>query len=220
MNKQDILNAFMFRHACKDFDTSRKINDDDFDYILELGRLSPSSFGFEPWQFLVVQNPDLREKLKEHTWGGQDQIPHGSHLVVFLARKASTLRYDKPYLRHIMADVQGFQKADVDMRTQFVENFQKNDFKLLENEQDLFHWASRQVYIALGNMMSGAAMIGIDSCPMEGFSREQIDRVLAEEFNMDTDEFGVAVMCAFGYRVKEPRDKTRRPAGEVVTWYR
>ncbi len=219
MNKQDVLNAFQFRHACKDFDTSRKIRDEDFEYILELGRLSPSSFGFEPWLFLVVQSPELRERLKEHTWGGQEQIPHSSHMVVFLARKAGTLRYDKNYPKYIMTEVQHLPEDAIELRGQFVERFQKNDFKLLEKENGLFDWACRQIYIALGNMMSGAAMIGIDSCPMEGFNQDKVNAVLAEDFGIDTDEFGVAVMCAFGYRVAEPRQKTRQPLDKVVRWY-
>jgi nitroreductase len=74
LNKQEIIEAYWFRHACKEFDSAQKISAEDFDFILETGRLSPSSFGLEPWKFLVVQNLELREKLREHAWGGQKTI--------------------------------------------------------------------------------------------------------------------------------------------------
>ena len=74
--KESIIEAFNYRHACKEFNPEKKISDQDFNFILETGRLSPSSFGFEPWKFLVVQNQNLREKIKEHAWGGKKQIQH------------------------------------------------------------------------------------------------------------------------------------------------
>lgn len=73
--KEDILAAYAFRHATKEFDSSRKISSGDFTFILETGRLSPSSFGFEPWKFVVVQNPELREKLRANAWGRRSSCP-------------------------------------------------------------------------------------------------------------------------------------------------
>jgi nitroreductase len=69
MKKQEIIEAFQFRHATKKFDPNKRISDDDFKTILEAGRLSPSSVGYEPWKFVVVQNKELREKLREVSWG-------------------------------------------------------------------------------------------------------------------------------------------------------
>ena len=94
MNKDDILNVFNFRHACKEFNPEKKICDEDFQFIMETARLSPSSFGIEPWEFLIVQNPKIREKLKTYTWGGQKQFPTCSHLVVCLVKKACFMKYD------------------------------------------------------------------------------------------------------------------------------
>ena len=82
--KQQFEKMMNFRHACKVFDESRKIPDDDFQYILQSARLSPSSFGFEPWHFLVVQDPALREKLQVHTWGAQGTLPTASHFSSFM----------------------------------------------------------------------------------------------------------------------------------------
>jgi nitroreductase len=84
--KQEILDAFNFRHATKEFDPTKKISDEDFQFILETGRLSPSSVGYEPWKFLVVENKDLKEKLKAVSWGAQGQIPTASHFVIILVQ--------------------------------------------------------------------------------------------------------------------------------------
>ena len=84
MNYLEILK---FRHACKIFDETKKISAGEFDFILEAGRLSPSSMGLEQWDFLVVQNPILRQKIREVSWN-QPQITTCSHLVVILGKIA------------------------------------------------------------------------------------------------------------------------------------
>lgn len=217
--KQEILSAYNFRHACKEFDVTKKISDEDFEFILETGRLSPSSFGFEPWKFLVVQSPELREKLKEVSWGAQSQLPTSSHFVVMLARKGSEVVAGSEYIKHIMKNVQELPDEVVTMKGDFYGNFQKNDFDLTDDRK-LFDWASRQMYIPLGNMMSSAAQIGVDSCPIEGFNKDKVDALLKAENIIDDGEFGVACMLAFGYRPEnlELRPKTRQVMEDVVEW--
>ncbi len=126
--KEKIIEAFHFRHACKEFNADQKISDEDFDFILETARLSPSSFGFEPWKFLVVQNAELREKLRTHTWGGQNQFPTASHLIVILARKSHFMKFDSTYIEHIMDDVHRIPEEGRVKRRQFFESFQISDF--------------------------------------------------------------------------------------------
>ena len=218
--KEKILEAFKFRHACKEFDADRKISDEDFDFIMETARLSPSSFGFEPWRFLVVQNPELREKLRTHTWGGQKQFPTASHLIVVLARKSPDMKFDSDYIEHMMADVHHIPNEGRKARRQFYEIFQKNDFKLLESDRTMFDWACRQTYIPLGNMMTSAAMIGIDSCPIEGFVAEEIEKLMHTDFGINADHYGVSCMVTFGYRKNEAHPKTRQSMNEIVQWYR
>jgi len=217
MNKQEILSAFMFRHACKEFDPEKKIPDDDFKFILETGRLSPSSLGFEPWKFLVVQDISLREKLKDGAWGAIVKLDTASHFIVCLTMKAPLIRYNSPYINDFMVKIQNWQGELLDTRKKIVEKFQTIDFGL-ETDEKLNEWASKQCYIALANMLTSAAMIGIDSCPIEGFNRKNTERILKEEFGIDTENFGISYMAAFGYRLKEPRAKTRRPIGDVVIW--
>ena len=90
--KEEILKAHGYRRAIKEFEASQKISDEDFEFILEVGRKSPSSFGWEPWKFMVVQNMELREKLMEPSWGAQKQLPTASHFVILLARKGNEMR--------------------------------------------------------------------------------------------------------------------------------
>jgi len=212
------MEAMMFRHACKEFDSSKKISDVDFNTILEMGRLSPSSFGFEPWKFVVIQNEALREKLKAFTWGGQGQLPTASHFVIILSRKKPSMIHGSEYING-MLDYKQLPEDVKAMYGQFYEKFQKEDFKLLESDRTLNDWASKQTYIALANMMSGSATMGIDSCPIEGFDMALTEKFLAEELGIDTDEFGASVMVAFGYRKEEPRGKTRLPIEDVTQWF-
>lgn len=220
VSKQEILDAFRFRHACKEFDATRTIGDEDFAFILETARLSPSSFGIEPWKFLVAQNPALREKLKAHTWGGQKQLPTASHVIVTLVRKSVFMRYDSDYVHHFMREVQKFPEQAAAARTAILEKFQRHDFALLESERAINDWSAKQTYLPMANMMTSAALIGIDSCPIEGFEREGVEQVLAEAMAVDLEHWGVAYLLAFGYRKGEPaRPKTRQEMDAVVEWF-
>ena len=218
--ENQFLDAMMFRHACKEFDSTKKISDEEFNTILEIGRVSPSSFGFEPWKFVIVQNETLREKLKEFSWGAQGQLPTASHFMIVLARKKNGMLYSSDYIQHMMKDVKQLPEDVQQMYGEFYEKFQKVDFNLLESDRNLFDWATKQTYIALANMMSGAAYMGIDSCPIEGFDYNLTEQFIQDELNIDTEEFGPAVMVAFGYRKEEPkREKDRQVLEDITTWY-
>ena len=216
MNSNEIIKAFNFRHACKIFDENKKISDSDFNTILESARLSPSSFGFEPWRFLVVQNRKLREKLLPVTWGAQKSLLTCSHYVIILARKKPTLLYNSDYITHMLYDIHKIPKDLAEARRAKYKKFQEEDFKLLESERAIFDWASKQTYIALANMMTTAAFLKIDSCAIEGFEADKLEEIMAKDFNIDTDIFGVSVMVAFGYRIQEPKPKTRQPQSDIV----
>ncbi|AIQ68347.1 NAD(P)H-dependent oxidoreductase [Paenibacillus graminis] len=216
--KKEIIAAYEFRHATKEFDSSRKISGEDFQFILETGRLSPSSFGFEPWKFVVVQNPEIREKLRPFAWGAQKQLPTASHFVLILSRLPKDLTAGSDYIQGIMKDVQNLPPEVAEGKSKMYDTFLTTDFGLAGNDRALFEWGARQTYLALGNMMTAAAQIGIDSCPIEGFNKLEIEEILAAEGIMDPEHFGIACMVAFGYRLNEPRGKTRRSADQVVQW--
>ncbi|UJF34959.1 NAD(P)H-dependent oxidoreductase [Paenibacillus hexagrammi] len=215
--QEQIISAFQFRHACKEFDPAKKISDADFAFILETGRLSPSSFGFEPWKFVVLQNPVIREKLLPISWGAQKQLPTSSHFIIMLSRTKEDLTADSTHIRHMMQDVQQLPEEVQKGKESMFAKFLESDFDLLGNERAMFEWGSRQTYIALGNMMTAAAQIGVDSCPIEGFDKEKVEQLLREE-GILKGNYGVACMVAFGYRVREPRAKTRRCKEEVIQW--
>lgn len=219
IEKEQIIAAYNFRHACKEFDSNKKISEDDFNFLLETARLSPSSFGFEPWKFLIIQNQTLREKLKSVSWGAQKQLPTASHFLIILARKKEDMIYDSKYISNFMSDIQLLPEDVIAGKKGAYENFQKNDFKLLENDRFLFDWASKQTYIVLGNIMTAAAEIGIDSCPIEGFDKEKLEAILESEGILNKNKFGVSVMVALGYRKNTPRSKTRQSIDKIVEWF-
>ena len=204
MNYLEILK---FRHACKIFDESKKISAGEFDFILEAGRLSPSSTGLEQWDFLVVQNKELREKIKAVSWN-QVQITSCSHLVVILA-KVKEVKVGSSYIDKMIARRADKDPEAIAARQKFflLSNF-KNDDELT------FQWSHEQCMIAATNMMNAAASLGIDSCPMEGFDRHALNEILG----LDESEQRVAIVVPFGYRLNPQPEKLRRQRAEVVTW--
>jgi len=217
--KEDILNAFQYRHATKEFDATKTLTDEDMDFILKTANLSPSSFGFEPWHFIVVQDKELRELLKPVAWGAPLKLDTASHFVLGLSMKAPMTKWDSDYIMSMMKDVKQLPAEVIEMFSKFYREFQERDFDL-DTDKKLFDWASKQTYIALGNMMTAAALTGIDSCPIEGFHQENAEALLKEKFGVDTDKYGLSFMVAFGYRKAEPEfGKSRRNFDDIVTYY-
>ena len=215
--KDEILKAYNFRFACKEFDSSKKISDDDFKFILETDRLSPSSCGFEPWKFLVINDMKLREELKPLCWGAQTQLSTASHFLIILSRNINDLKYDSKYISDFMKNVQKLSDNIIEIKTKFYKDFQEEQFKLLESDRAVFDWGCKQTYIALANMMTAAAQIGIDSCPIEGFDRDKVEKLLEDKGILDKNHFGVSCMVAFGYRKNGPKhEKTRQSLDKIV----
>ena len=207
MNYLEILK---FRHACKIFDESKKIGAGEFDFILEAGRLSPSSTGLEQWDFLVVQNTELREKIKAVSWN-QAQITSCSHLVVILA-KVKEIKFGSNYVDKMIARRADKDPEAIAARQKFYHDFLLSNFK---NDDELtFQWSHEQCMIAATNMMNAAASLGIDSCPIEGFDRQALNEILG----LDESEQRVAIIVPFGYRLNPQPEKLRRQRAEVVTW--
>jgi len=216
--KKDIINAFQYRHATKEFDVHRKLTDDDINFILQIANLSPSSFGFEPWHFVVVENPALRDALRPVVTGAPLRLNTASHFVLGLTMKAHMTKWDSHYIMQMMREVKQFPEHIIKRYLELYREFQEHDF-VLDTDRKLFDWASKQCYIALGNMLTAAAMVGIDSCPIEGFIKEKAEVLLKEKFGVDTDNYGLSYMVSFGYRKEEPkRPKIRRDLKDMVTW--
>ncbi|WP_151901229.1 NAD(P)H-dependent oxidoreductase [Sulfurimonas hydrogeniphila] len=200
------MDAMNFRHACKIFDETKKISDEDMHFILECGRKSPSSFGMEAWKFLVITNEDLKAELRPACWN-QVQITSCSHLVVILAGieslKPESGEVKKRFSRRNMP------QESLDM---YMDLYAKHLEKTLSSDENIYCWSARQTYIAAANMMTGAAYTGIDSCPIEGFEKEKVEDILG----LDTKKFQVAMVLPFGYRLNPQPKQIRLPFDEVV----
>jgi nitroreductase len=195
ITKHQLLDQLNWRYATKQFDSTRKINAEDWDTLEEALRLSASSTGLQPWKFFVITDPELRAKLQPVSYG-QSQIVDASHLVVFTAKVDLT-------------------ESDVDTHIAKVasaRNVTVNDLAPLKgmilggiiagkSDAERRTWAFNQTYIALGNLLTSAALLGIDACPMEGFSRDEYDSILG------LTEQGLAstVVATLGYRSGEDK---------------
>ncbi|MDE5591790.1 MAG: NAD(P)H-dependent oxidoreductase [Helicobacter sp.] len=220
MQKQ-IIDIFNFRYACKLFDNTKKISESDFGVILESARLSPSSFGLEPWRILVVNSQNLRDKLKPVCWGGVHALEGASHFVVILARKKIDFVQGSAYLQYMVEEVQKLPSDIQQIKKDFFNRFILEDFALLQSERKIFDWAGKQCYIALANMLTAAAALGIDSCPIEGFNEQGANTVLQDFGVLDSIHFGVCVMVGFGYRGEDKnakRQKTRQDLEKIVQY--
>ncbi|BAF71879.1 NAD(P)H-flavin oxidoreductase [Sulfurovum sp. NBC37-1] len=206
MINNDFTKAMQFRHACKLFDETKQIPDETMRYILEAGRTSPSSFGMEPWKFLVIRNEEMKEKLRPICWN-QPQITTCSDLVVILAAIESVRPQsgipEKRFARRPLPQEQ--IDAYIDLYGNFLAD-------TLSTDEKTFCWTARQTYITLANMMTAAAYEQIDSCPIEGFEKENVEKLL----EIDSSKYQVAVMAAFGYRVNEQSEQLRLPFEEIV----
>lgn len=213
--KQLVLDAAHRRRAIKFFDPEKKISDDDINYILETARLSPSSVGAQGWRFVVLQNPEIREALKPFSWGAARQLGGASHFILLLANR--NMQHDGPHMQASLAS-RNLSPEDHAKALETYKSFQVNDMGLT-TDRALFDWAAKQTYIALGNMMTAAALIGVDSCPIEGFNVDKVNALLAEHGIINPATEGIVSMLALGYRTEELSwPQTRKPAEEVITW--
>ena len=217
MKREEVLEVLNFRHACKEFDPNKKIDSEDFEVILESGRLSPSSMGIEPWNFIVVENQDLKNILGEVSWGGKIQIPTCSHLVIYLSRKANEIKADSKYIDHILKEVKNMPQDNADKFKGVMKSLEDNRF---ENDKDMESYSNNQVYIALANMMTSAAMLKIDSCAIGGIDYKKVEKILVDKGLLDTEKFNISLLVAFGYRLNEPKEKKRQSLKEIVTFVR
>lgn len=214
MQNNEILEAAIWRYAVKTFDITKKVSDMDFDTLVNVARYSPSSFGLEPWKMIVVQNAKLRNRIAEYASGAQRQLATASHFVIFAV--TADLEPESEYIKHISFDVKKNSESSYAETVAKIDAFQKNKHDLTDRRKRV-DWAGKQAYMALANMIFAAAIMRIDSCPIEGFTPNGVENVLSEEGIIDSAKENVAVMGAFGYRLSGPEHaKVRRPFKEVV----
>lgn len=209
MELNSIIAQLNWRMATKSFDPAKKISDSDLELLTEALRLTPSSFGLQPWKFVVVENPELKAKLQVASYG-QKQIIEASHLLVLCAKTTLGQADVDAYIQNV-AEVRG-------LNLEVLDGFKKmmSGFVAGKDKDALLSWATKQVYIALGNLLTTCAMASIDTCPMEGFDPAAYNEILGLE------KFGVTaiVVCPVGYRLTDAPEandkKVRFPKEELV----
>lgn len=208
MNKY--IDNLHWRYATKKFNPEKKVSKDDLETLLDAIRLSASSYGLQPYEVMVIEDPEVRAKLKPAAFG-QPQITDASYLMVF----AYNTNVDEHYLDE-------FIKNNSETRNKPVEDFQ--DLKeMIKNSVLTFTveakhiWASRQVYIALGNLLSAAADLKIDVCPMEGFNSAEFDELL----DLKSKDLKSVTLATVGYRSETDQlkdaKKVRKSKDELFT---
>jgi nitroreductase len=197
LTSDQALDALRWRYATKQFDASKKIPDATWSAIEESLALTPSSFGLQPWKFIVVRDPALRSLLLADSWN-QPQVTDASHFVV-LAARTDLVAADVDAWISRLAEVQGKPEESLAQLKGMICGFAEK-----MSDEDRRAWNIRQVYIALGQLMTTAAMLGIDTCPMEGISPTGYDRVLGLEHS----GYATAVACALGYRAENDKYAT------------
>ena len=194
IDRTQLLERLNWRYATKQFDPNRKIGAQDWATLEDVLQLSPSSGGLQPWRFIVVTDPEVRRRLRAASYG-QPQITDASHLVVFTSRDNFNEADVDAHVQNI-AKVQGVPVENLaQLRAMLVGGVVSRDTAARDA------WARNQTYIALGNLLASAALLGIDACPMEGFDRAQYDEILG----LKAKGYSSAVIATLGYRL--PTDK-------------
>lgn len=204
-----IIPALQKRYATKVFDPNKTVNSADLQILIDSLILTPSSFGLQPWHFVIVQNAEIKNQLKGAAFG-QNQVANCSHLVVLCARTDLTTDEAQKFV-DFSSQVTKVPAVNLASYTQVISGFIG-----AKNPEELTKWTIKQVYIALGFLIVACADLGIDSCPMEGFDPKQVDQIL----NLSAQGLTAAVLCPIGYRGEDKyasAPKVRYTQNDLVT---
>jgi len=204
-----IIDDLNWRYACKEFDSTKKLTDEQFNNLLEALRLTPSSFGMQPWKFVVVEDIKLREELVAASWN-QNQVKDASHLIVLCAPIKMDEEFVDRYIKST-ADARGQEISEL-------KGFKDMLMKLIvgKDPESYMKWARNQIYIALGNLMTVCANMRIDCCPMEGFQPKKFDEILG----LEAKGLTTVLVAPVGFRSESDKytklAKSRFDQSEVV----
>ncbi len=181
-----------WRYATKKFDSTKKISKEDLNLLKEAIRLSSSSYGLQPYKIIIVENQELREKLKPASWG-QSQVTDASHLIIF----ANETSISEEYIDHYLQNICIIRDLPKEAMNGYGAYMKSKVLNLSPEEKKV--WTAKQTYLALGNLLNAAAELQIDTTPMEGFIPEQVNEILG------LNELGLnaSLMATIGYRHEE-----------------
>lgn len=205
----DLTHALAWRYATKKFDT-RRLPEATWAALQDALVQAPSSFGLQPWKFLVVESPEVRARLKPVSWN-QTQVTDASHLVVLACRTEMTEADINRYIARILA-VRNLPADKLEPYRQMMLSYVVQAKDAAAQRE----WAARQCYIALGQLMASAAVVGVDTCALEGIDPAKYDEILG----LKGAGYATLVACAVGYRAADDAyaqaAKVRYPADQVV----
>ena len=208
-----IIDALNWRFAVKEFEPSKKVAPADLETILESGRLAPSSMGFEPWKILVVENPEVRAKLRAVSYG-QSKVTDAAHILVIAGRTDLRQNGVRERLERT-AKAQNMQVEELSGLKAALEGTLAG----IPDDATLNEWAAAQTYIPLGIMVETASLLGVDNCPMGGFDRAAVDELLG----LGAKNLASVSMLALGYRGNDATaamPKVRRDAADAIEFIR
>lgn len=205
----EIINSLNWRYATKSFDNSRVIPETEIATLLEATRLSPSSFGLQPWRSIIVTNKELKKELRAHSWN-QPQIEECSHLVVFCTLKSVTADHIDEFIKNI-STTRGITVESLEGYKKMIQGYVLQH----PHPEELKFWTQKQSYISMGFLLETAALLNIDSCPMEGIDPLKYDQILG----IEGSEYATVAVVALGYRSKEDKSqnykKVRKQGSEI-----
>ena len=210
MNATELESALRWRYATKQFDPNHKISNRHWNVLEDSLVYAPSSYGLQPWKFLIIENAELRQKLRAVSWN-QSQVTDASHYVVMLYKE----KLDRAHIAKFVdrtAEVRGLDRAELEK----YEAMMVGDLLQGPKSETLDHWAKAQTYIAMGFLLQTAAILKIDACPMEGLDASEYDKLL----NLEGSGFKTLGSVALGYRDANDRyqdlKKVRFPHSDVI----
>ncbi len=188
----EILDQLNWRYACKKFDTEKKLSPEQVDTLVKAFNLTATSYGLQPMKLQVITNTDLREKLFANSFN-QAQVKDASHLFVITA-KTNMNQSDIDAYFDLIDDLRATPKELIAPYRAHLTNWVAS-----ESESNMDIWARKQTYIALGNLLNVCAVIGVDSCPMEGFDANAYDEIL----NLKETDYTTSLVLPVGFRHEE-----------------
>lgn len=204
---EQLISALNWRYAAKRFDSTRRLDETTWNALEQSLVLTPSSYGLQPWKFIVITDEETKAKLPAMSWN-QQQPKDCSHMVVLAARRSMDAAYVDRFIESVES---GRSLPDGAM-----DGYRKVLHATTASMETHLDWNSRQVYIALGQLMVAAAMLQVDTCPMEGIVPQDYDALLG----LAESEYTTVVGCAVGYRHPDDKQataaKVRFPASELV----
>ena len=210
LSTNTLLVRLKWRYATKKFAAAKKIHSSIWSALEEALVLSPSSYGLQPYRFVVIADPELRKKLRAVSWD-QPQVTDASHFVVF-ARKLAMTEADVERFVGLIAETRGSARGSL----QGYYDMMVGDLVKGPRSAWIEEWTARQTYIALGNLLTSAALLGVDACPMEGLDPAKYDEILG----LAAKGYGTTNVCALGYRADDDKyadaKKVRFPNNELI----